>query len=227
MVRRLKEDIREVRGGFPKRNVEPLVIDDLPPDAPELVLSTLLDEYRTTRERRHESASRKARAAAGLLVVGLQQRLLSSIEAFARSLAVHRRTVERHWNKAHGKSGAEPERSPELDEREATLFLTPPDADDERGEWTAEESEAEEGRQVEALSTAAEAGAVRDTEAALWEREQRLLDRMQAIAEAPRHLPDAKTRRLIDWIREHQCPELPPFGRSPVGDPLRGTFGAS
>ena len=47
MVRRLKEDIREVRGGFPKRNVEPVVIENLPPDAPELLLSSLLDEYRT------------------------------------------------------------------------------------------------------------------------------------------------------------------------------------
>ena len=55
MVRRLKEDIREVRGGFPKRNVEPVVIENLPPDAPELVLSSLLDEYRTARERRHEN----------------------------------------------------------------------------------------------------------------------------------------------------------------------------
>ena len=44
----------------------------------------------------------KAQAAAGLLVVGLQQRLLSSVEAFARSLAVHRRTVERHWE--HGQA---------------------------------------------------------------------------------------------------------------------------
>ena len=35
----------------------------------------------------------------GLLVVGLQQRLLSSIEAFARSLKVHRATVERQWEK--------------------------------------------------------------------------------------------------------------------------------
>ena len=34
--------------------------------------------------------TRRAQAAAGLLVVGLQQRLLSSIEAFARSLKVHR-----------------------------------------------------------------------------------------------------------------------------------------
>ena len=50
MVRRLKEDIREVQGGFPRREVVRLVIDGLPPDAPELVLSRLLDEYRTARE---------------------------------------------------------------------------------------------------------------------------------------------------------------------------------
>ena len=219
MVRRLKEDIREVRGGFPKRNVEPLNIDDLPLDAPELVLSSLLDEYRTTRERRHEDASNRARAAAGLLVVGLQQRLLSSIEAFARSLEVHRKTVERQWEKAGGKSGAESAGSPEFGPGRTTRFLTPPDADDERGEWTGEEIEAEENEQIEALTAAAEADTARNAEAALWAHEQDLLDRMQATAEASRHLPDAKTRRLIDWIREHQCPGLPPFGEAPAGDP--------
>ena len=219
MVRRLKEDIREVRGGFPKRNVEPLVIDDLPPDAPELVLSALLDEYRTIRERRHENASNKARAAAGLLVVGLQQRLLSSIEAFARSLKVHRKTVERQWEKAGGKARAEPAGQSELGAGEVERFLTPPDADDERGEWTDEEIEAEESEHIEALTAAAEADAAHDAEAALWAHEQALLDRMQATAEASRHLPDAKARRLIDWIREHQCPGLPPFGQAPAGDP--------
>ena len=227
MVRRLKDDIREVRGGFPRRNVEPVVIDDLPPDAPELVLSSLLDEYRTTRERRHESASNKARAAAGLLVVGLQQRLLSSIEAFARSLEVHRKTIERQWEKAGGKVEAEPTGPPEVGAREAERFVSPPDADDERGEWTDEESEAEESRQIEALTAAAEADRERaaaaasapDAESTLWANEQRLLDRMQAIADSSRHLLDAKTRRLIDWIREHQCPELPPFGQAPAGDP--------
>ena len=40
---------------------------------------------------------------------------------------------------------------------------------------------------------------------------------MQAIADESRHLPDAKTRRLVDWIREHQCPELLPFGQRPTG----------
>ena len=218
MVRRLKEDIREVRGGFPKRNVEPLVIDGLPSDAPELELSSLLDEYRTTRERRHENASNKAKAAAGLLVVGLQQRLLSSIEAFARSLNVHRATVQRQWEKtgATVRSDSGPR---ELDEREAGLFLKPPDADDERGEWTGEEVEAEEIQQIEALTTAGEAGSARHAGAALWTYEQQLLDRMQGIAEASRHLPDAKARRLIDWIRERQCPELPPYGQATAGDP--------
>ena len=219
MVRRLKEDIREVRGGFPKRNVEPVVIDDLPPDAPELELSSLLDAYRATREQRYENASNKAKAAASLLVVGLQQRLLSSIEAFARSLKVHRATVQRQWEKASGTVGTDFAGPPVLAEREAGLFLRPPDADDERGEWTGEEVEAEETWQIEALTTAAEAGSARHAGAALWAYEQQLLDRMQAIAEASRHLPDAKTRYLIDWIREHQCPELPPFGQRPAGDP--------
>jgi SNF2 family DNA or RNA helicase len=99
MVRRLKEDIRNVQEGFPKRNVNRVVIDRLPEEAPELVLSRLLDEYRTAREQRFASTTRRAQAAAGLLVVGLQQRLLSSIEAFARSLKVHRATVERRWEK--------------------------------------------------------------------------------------------------------------------------------
>ena len=49
MVRRLKDDIREIQGGFQRRNVVRIEIDDLPRDAPELVLSRLLDEYRTAR----------------------------------------------------------------------------------------------------------------------------------------------------------------------------------
>jgi SNF2 family DNA or RNA helicase len=67
MVRRLKDDIRAVQGGFPKRNVESILIDRLPEDAPELSLSRLLDEYRTAREERFASTTRRAQAAAGLL----------------------------------------------------------------------------------------------------------------------------------------------------------------
>ena len=216
MVRRLKEDIREVQGGFPKRIVERVVIDGLPEDAPELELSRLLDQYRTAREERHAATSRRARAAAGLLVVGLQQRLLSSTEAFARSLKVHRKTVERQWESSKPKTADALESAQE----EARLFTTSPDADDERGSWTAEEFEAEEAAQMEAVTVAAEAGAARDAQAVkLWHREQELLDRMQEIAEETRYIPDAKTHRLIDWIRENMCPGLPPFGQAPSGSP--------
>jgi superfamily II DNA or RNA helicase len=208
MVRRLKEDIRAVQGGFPKREVLRIPIDRLPEDAPELALSGLLDEYRTAREERFAATSRRTRAAAGLLVVGLQQRLLSSVEAFARSLKVHRATVERQWETWRA---AATDRGPEA----GTLFTRPPDSDDERAEWTPEETETEEATEVEAITAAAEAETPSDATAR--RREQALLDRMQEIAEKSRHLPDAKLRYLIDWIREQLCPELPPFGQAPRG----------
>ena len=214
MVRRLKEDIREVQGGFPKREIVRQAIDGLPADAPELVLSRLLDEYRTAREERFVSTSRRAQASAGLLVVGLQQRLLSSIEAFARSLKVHRATVERQWEKGKAEAGEASTASA----LEGSLFTTIPDADDERSEWTPEEQEAEEAALIAAVTAAAEAESPRDAAAELhWRREQALLDQMQAIADASRHVPDAKLRRLIDWMRANLCPGLPPFGKAASG----------
>jgi hypothetical protein len=69
--------------------------------------------------------------------------------------------------------------------------------------------------EVEAVTAAAEAETPSDPTAR--HREQALLDRMQEIAEKSRHLPDAKLRYLIDWIREQLCPEFPPFGQAPRG----------
>lgn len=216
MVRRLKEDIRTVQGGFPKRNVVRIAIDNLPKDAPELALSRLLDEYRTAREGRFASTTRRAQAAAGLLVVGLQQRLLSSIEAFARSLKVHRTTVLKQWEKGQT-AVATPATAPPQDD---DLFTRPPDADDERGTWTGEELEAEESAQIEAITAEAEADARRDAAAReQWRREQALLDEMEAIAQRARYEVDAKTRRLIDWIRETLCPGLLAFGKPAPGAP--------
>ena len=217
LVRRLKEDIRLAEGGFPLRRVVRVTIDDLPAEAPELVLSRLLDEYRTLREERFASTARRTQAAAGLLVVGLQQRLLSSIEAFARTLKVHRATVERQWTRD---LSPQPELSPAAEEEEASLFLSTPGADDERGALSDDELEAEELADVAAMTAAAESAAPRGGAAeALWRREQALLDRMQEIAEAERFVPDAKLRRLLDWMRENLCPELPPYGRAPKGAP--------
>lgn len=209
MVRRLKEDIRSVQGGFPIRRVKRIDIDNLPIDAPELCLSNLLDQYRTTREERYATSSRRSQAAASLLVVGLQQRLLSSIEAFARSLKVHRLTVERQWEKGQGEGH---------DTFDKDVLLSTPDADDERGEWSAADLEKEEEDQIEAATQAAEDTRPRDQESErLWQIELSLLTLMQEIAEEARHRPDAKMRNLIDWIRANLCPELPPFGKTHKG----------
>jgi SNF2 family DNA or RNA helicase len=97
MVRRLKEDIRALEGGFPTRRLIQVDLDGLPSTAPELKLSELLDKYRDVRQRRMSGTTKRKQAEAALLISGLQQRLLSSVEAFARTLAVHRRTMERLW----------------------------------------------------------------------------------------------------------------------------------
>ena len=216
MIRRLKEDIREIQGGFPTRKIERLVIDDLPAHAPELELSRLLDEYRGAREERFATTSNRTQAAAGLLVVGLQQRLLSSIEAFARSLQVHRRTVERQW----GQAQVQAETAPVEVAAQADLFLRAADADDERAEWTGEDLEADEVAEIEQVTQATEAAASRDgATAEQWARERALLDRMERIAESSRHTLDGKDRCLIAWIREHMCHGLPEFGRRSTGEP--------
>ena len=66
MVRRLKEDLRAVAGGFPKRIVRQIDIDGLPPDTPELRLSVLLDQYRELREERLKGETKRKQATAGL-----------------------------------------------------------------------------------------------------------------------------------------------------------------
>src|SRR5439155_15212784 len=107
-VRRLKEDIRELEGGFPKRVVKQIDLKGLPADTPELRLSKLLDQYRAVRQLRMAGATKRKQAEAALLVSGLQQRLLSSVEAFARTLKVHRRTMERIWAAEEAGAAAEP-----------------------------------------------------------------------------------------------------------------------
>src|SRR4029078_1189545 len=71
MVRRLKDDLRKIHGGFPERKVVQINVEGLPPDAPELALSTLLNQYRQLREQRLTGETKRKQAAAGLLITGL------------------------------------------------------------------------------------------------------------------------------------------------------------
>lgn len=207
MVRRLKDDIREVQGGFPKRQIVQIDIDHLPADAPELVLSKLLDDYRQLRERRLRDESRRTQAAAGLLICGLQVRLLSSIEAFARTLRVHRRTVERQWDAWGANKPLPAGRHTGTD-----LITGPVAADDDRAVQTDEENQAEEAAQVEAVTIEA-AGSLEQAEARVaFQQERQLLEEMERIAQQHRARPDARVRALLDWVREHMCRGLPPLG---------------
>jgi superfamily II DNA or RNA helicase len=203
MVRRLKDDLRETGiGVFPLRRVVQVDIDGLPADAPELRLAALLDEYRQLREERLADETRRKQAAAGLLITGLQQRLLSSIEAFARTLSVHRRTVQRHWEEsqvASAKSAAQ--------EFQFDLLTAAPGSDDDRATLAIAELQADEDEQIAAV-TAATTPTDRKGPSKLFAREQQLLEQMTEVADAARAEPDARVRKLIDWIRKSMCPNL-------------------
>jgi hypothetical protein len=196
MIRRLKHDLREIGEEFPERKVIRIDIDGLPDDAPELVLSHLLQRYRRAREARLKDASRSQRASAMLVVISLQKRLLSSIEAFARTLDVHGRAMRRQAEEASAPpaSGARPVN--------LSLLLSPPGSDDERAALAEDEVAAEEDAQMEA-ATAASAGP-----AHAMGPELELLDEMARIANQARYDPDSRIRHLIGWVKENLCPGL-------------------
>jgi ERCC4-related helicase len=200
LVRRLKEDLREIVGGLPKRTVQPVTIDGLSEDSPELKLPRLLDQYRAVREERLNSESKKVQAAASLLISGLQQRLLSSIEAFARTLHVHRKTVKKQWEQSQAKKISKPELPPKYD-----LIGQSIDANDERLDAPDLALENEEDEQVEIVTMATMGSANDDYAAKLFAREQALLDEMSAIAEDSRGRPDARVKALITWINKNMC----------------------
>ena len=196
MVRRLKDDLRKLVGGFPERKPVQVDLKGLPADAPELALSRLLDEYRQVRQLRLASATKRKQAEAALLVSHLQQRLLSSTEAFARTLAVHRRTMERLWA-ADASAAPPPQPTPLLD-----LLADKVDSDDDRSQLSEEEQEAMLAQEVE-NATAATAGV---TTSANIAREKALLTEMEKVADQGRSQPDARIRFLLDWVRQRMCP---------------------
>ncbi len=196
MVRRLKDDIREISGGFPKRIVKQENISGLPEDAPELKLSRLLDQYREVRQQRLAGATKRKQAEGALLISGLQQRLLSSVEAFARTLRVHRKTMEKIWA---GESAKTTEEALPIDHQ---LLLGTLESDDERSQLSEEEQQALQDDAV-ALTTGTTIG---DTQKADIEREKALLTEMERVAEQGRGIPDARTLKLIDWIKSNMCP---------------------
>jgi superfamily II DNA or RNA helicase len=194
MVRRLKEDVRVIAGGFPKREVVQVDLDGLSPDAPELKLAELLDQYDSVRRRRFEGASKREQTQGALILSTLQQRLFSSVEAFHRTLNAHRRAMEKIW--AGGGSGARISRT-----GDAASYTAGYDGDDERSQMDSEQQEAEAAARVEEATLATPASPTAQTN-----RERELIGEMLRIAERYRFQPDARLRWLIDWLRRNCCP---------------------
>jgi hypothetical protein len=190
LVRRLKDDLRiALNEAFPERIVEPLRIPkgSLPPDTPELELSRLLQRYRKQREARlvAEGASKRAINADRLVITNLQKRLLSSVEAFARTLAVHQRSLAAKQQNAH--------------QSRLELLEGGISADSELAELSDDE--------VLDLEDAQTRSALRqtlDTDLS----DQQLLESMAKIATRHRHHPDPRIHKLAAWLKQHLCPGL-------------------
>ena len=183
MVRRLKSDIRALEGGFPQRIVEQVDIKDLPTDAPELVLAEKLDEYCVVREKRLANEPRKRQTAGALVIGGPQRRLLSSIEAFARTLAVHRRSVVRMLDEAKEAEEVSESVLADLGEMTASLDLDGASEGDTEGSGEPDPGEdSTAGEDEEDL-----------TEAALDERMVRATAASKD-ASHPRHARSARSR---------------------------------
>ena len=190
MVRRLKQDLRDTGDrDFPQRKIIPISIEGLPVDAPELVLAQLLQQYRTCREQRLKDAPKSTQNTAKLVITSLQKRLLSSIEAFARTLKVHRASIERQVEKQR-----------QSDIQEFPLLYQSIGSDDDRAELSEAEVQAEEDAQM--------TRATKQTNREIGAEELALLAEMGNIAQNARHQADAKVQHLVAWIKEYMCPKL-------------------
>lgn len=170
MVRRLKEDLRQLGvESFPRRKLVQLDVGGA--DSPEVRLSEMLAEY--TRLMKPE------RGRGRLVFVNLQKRLLSSIEAFWKTLRVHAESI------VSGRA------------RTAIQLTLSGDQDDD--EYGADDDTLEESNAAEVDSSSR---LLKSPEG----RARELLTAMRTLAEQHATGPDAKVTTLLDWIREQQCP---------------------
>jgi len=218
MVRRLKEDLRRTGADYPVRKLVQLELrheadtwrsravtwnpaeqartaTDFTPvgeGAPvELELSEMLAEYTTL--------MKPERGRGRLVFVNLQKRLLSSVEAFARTLGLHARRVR------EGKAGTV------LDLADA-LATDPLRLD--AGAAADDDAYGADDDALEA-SAAAEMDAASAALATPEGRARTLLDEMERLAQAHRAGADGKVHALLSWIRAHQCPAVRLGGADP------------
>lgn len=166
MVRRLKEDLRQLGvEQFPKRTLVQLSVGDA--SSPELVLSQKLAEY--------TALAKPQRGQGALVFINLQKRLLSSVEAFYRTLQAHHHAV--------------------LEGRAKVAVQLPLVTDDD--EYGVDDDALDEADEARALAGAPEVAAS--------DKARVLLDEMLKLAREHRGAVDAKAQALLRWVQEHQC----------------------
>ncbi|MEY4551429.1 MAG: hypothetical protein RL685_7624, partial [Pseudomonadota bacterium] len=218
MVRRLKRDLQGAAlGSFPTRHVvrvalrergEALVARFGESDAqplrtldeqglPELQLSLLLSEY--------TEIMRPSRGPGKFVFVNLQKRLLSSLEAFHRTLQAHlKRLRESFGPDVLATDTEDSDSSATHPSTEAADGARARSDDAEARDTHEDELDREIDEQAERSTTALRRPPRRARE---------LLCQMLELTERARHQPDAKARALLHWIRENQCAGVG-FGQS-------------
>ena len=198
VVRRLKADLRRIDPkSFPKRSIEPIVLDGLPATTAELRLPQMLAAYGELRAERIARLPPRHAANAKLAFVGLQQRLLSSIAAFLRTLEVHRKSLLALIEKEEAAAPIEA----------AQAFVTgsfdpdelPVDAEEETAEATIA---ADEDAAADAASRLGGIGA----QVSELRTELAAVDDMLQLAKQHAARPDARVAWLVDWIRTNMVP---------------------
>lgn len=172
MVRRLKRDLREAQLGgasFPRREVVRVALEG---QHEELRLAELLAQY--------TALMRPKKGRGKLVFINLQKRLLSSVEAFYRTLEVHAERV------AAGDLG-----------KDAELDLSVVDDSDETRDDDEDLLDRELDAEVRASTNDLQAPA---------EQARALLGEMLELARRLRHRRDAKVNALASWIGENLCP---------------------
>jgi superfamily II DNA or RNA helicase len=214
MVRRLKRDLRQLGvERFPRRllvqlalrntsgtwRVERTAYDAETGEERKAITSDLaagppIELELAEKLRRYTELCAPTSGQGRLPFINLQQRLLSSPEAFARTITAH----------AQGLKGG-----PVAGPQQQKLAI-----EDRKGKKQAEsdlEADPEtHGVSDEALAEESDA-LVRRASATLpspTEEARGLLGEMRALAEKARRQPDAKALALLAWLREHLCPAV-------------------
>jgi len=216
MVRRLKRDLRQLGvERFPRRILVQLALSNLggawrleqtsydaesgeerPGVTSELAQGQPIELMLGDRLQRYTELCAPASGQGRLPFIQLQQRLLSSPEAFARTIQAHAQGLA----KKGGPIAAPQQQNLALDSptarpKAATDLETDPETHGLSDEAVAEESDAIVRRASALLPTPTEEA-------------RALLAEMRALAEKARSEPDAKSLALLAWMREHLCPAI-------------------